>query len=79
MHNGVFKDLRTVLEFYDKYNNEERAINKETNKPWDEPEVEHSVNLKDLKAKKLTDKKIDAIIAFLKTLTDKRYEHLLEK
>ncbi len=78
MHNGVFKDLKTVIEFYDKYNNPDRTTNQETNKPWGEPEVAHSVNLKDLKAKKLTDEKIEALIAFLKTLTDKRYEHLLE-
>ena len=30
MHNGVFKDLRTVVEFYDKYNNKERTLNPET-------------------------------------------------
>ena len=24
MHNGVFKELKTVVEFYDKYNNKER-------------------------------------------------------
>ena len=27
----------------------------------------------------LDDKRVDAIVAFLKTLTDKRYEHLLPK
>lgn len=78
MHNGVFKDLRTVILFYDKYNNIKRNINPETNQPWGAPEVEKTVNLKDLAAKKLTDRKVDALVAFLKTLTDKRYEHLLE-
>ncbi len=78
MHNGVFQDLRTVIAFYDKFNNPQRIDNPETNQPWDEAEIEHSINHKDLKMKKLNDQKIDAIVAFLKTLTDKRYEHLLK-
>lgn len=79
MHNGVFKDLRTVVLFYDKYNNKERVLNPESNKPWDKPEVKETINLDDLKAKKQSDRKIDALVAFLNLLTDKRYEHLLEK
>lgn len=79
MHNGVFKDLKTVTEFYDKYNNKERVNNPETNKPWDKPEVKETINLDDLKAKKQNDRKIDALVAFMKLLTDKKYEHLIEK
>ncbi|PID66700.1 MAG: methylamine utilization protein MauG [Gammaproteobacteria bacterium] len=79
MHNGVFKDLRTVVEFYDKYNNPDRQINPETGKPWGKPEVSDNIALDELKAKALTDRKIDALVAFMKILTDKRYEHLLEK
>lgn len=79
MHNGVFKDLRTVVEFYDKYNNSERNINPETGKPWGEPEVAGTIDLEDLKAKKMTDRKVDALVAFMKTLTDERYEPLLAK
>lgn len=78
MHNGVFKDLKTVVEFYDKYNNPNRKINKETKKPWDEPEVKGTISLKELKAKELNDRKIEALVAFMKTLTDKRYEYLLD-
>ncbi|PLY07809.1 MAG: methylamine utilization protein MauG [Arcobacter sp.] len=78
MHNGVFKDLRTVVEFYDKYNNKERTINPETKKAWDEPEVKETIDLEKLKAKKQSDRKVDALVAFMKLLTDKRYEHLLE-
>jgi cytochrome c peroxidase len=78
MHNGVFKDLKTVMEFYDKYNNPQRVNNPETGKPWNEPEVETTINRQDLTARKLSDQKIDAIIAFLNTLTDKRYEYLLQ-
>jgi cytochrome c peroxidase len=79
MHNGVFKTLRGVMEFYDKYNNKERVNNPETGKPWAKPEVNATINLDLLKAKKLTKRKIDALIAFMKLLTDKRYEHLLEE
>ena len=79
MHNGVFSDLKTVIEFYDKYNNKQRAINPETKKPWNEPEVKENISLKELKAQELTDKKIEALVAFLKLLTDKKYEYLLDK
>jgi cytochrome c peroxidase len=80
MHNGVFNDLRTVVLFYDKYNNKDprRQINPETKAPWDTPEVPENISLKELKSRKaLDDKRVDAIVAFLKTLTDKRYEPLL--
>ncbi|WP_152411753.1 cytochrome-c peroxidase [Moraxella macacae] len=79
MHNGVFKDLRTVVLFYDKYNNPDNTINPETGEPWAGPEVADNISLDELKAQKLTDRKVDALVAFMKTLTDKRYEHLLEQ
>jgi cytochrome c peroxidase len=79
MHNGVFSDLRTVVEFYDKYNNKDRIINKETNKAWDEPEVKDTISLKELKAKELSDRKVEALVAFMELLTDEKYEHLLKK
>jgi cytochrome c peroxidase len=78
MHNGVFSDLRTVVEFYDKYNNKDRIINKETNKAWDEPEVKDTISLKELKAKELSDRKVEALVAFMELLTDEKYEHLLK-
>ncbi len=77
MHNGVFKDLKTVVEFYDKYNNKDRTINPETRKEWDEPEVKDTISLEELKAKKLSDRKVEALVAFMKLLTDEKYEHLL--
>ena len=79
MHNGVFKELRTVMEFYDHYNNPERSINPETGKPWQSAEVPQTVDKEDLKGKALTDRKVDALIAFMKILTDKRFESLIEK
>lgn len=78
MHNGVFQDLRTVVLFYDKYNNPKRVINPETGQLWGEPEVPENVDLATLeKAPALPDRRVDAIVAFLKTLTDQRYEPLL--
>jgi hypothetical protein len=41
--------------------------------------VTYSINFDDLeKGIKLSDKKVNALVAFLKTLTDKRYEHFLK-
>lgn len=78
MHNGVFSDLRTVVLFYDKYNNPTRRVNPETGQPWAEPEVADNIDFASLqKAPALSDQRVDAIVAFLKTLTDERYENLL--
>lgn len=78
MHNGVFKELRTVLEFYDHMGDGDRPLNPETNAPWRQTDVNTTINHEDLAMPELTDDKLDALEAFLKTLTDKRYEHLLE-
>ena len=81
MHNGVFKDLRTVILFYNKYNSisKKRQINPETGRVWRTPEVPENLSRKELETgPALDDKRIDALVAFLETLTDKRYEHLLE-
>lgn len=78
MHNGVFQDLRTVVLFYDKYNNPKRKINPETKKTWAKAEVEKNIALPELAAPALTDRKVDALVAFMRLLTDERYEHLLK-
>jgi len=80
MHNGVFQDLRTVVLFYNKYNSLDplRQVNPETGERWKLPEVTKTLAVSDLiKGKDLSDDEVDAIVAFLKTLTDARYEHLL--
>lgn len=61
MHNGIFKTLKEVLEFYnsrDKYNR------------WGPPEVETNVNHDELGDLKLSEQEMNDIIAFLNTLTD---------
>lgn len=79
MHNGVFRDLRTVVLFYDKYNNPTRTLNPETGQPWGEPEVADNLARKELEhGPALENERVDALVAFLKTLTDQRYEHLLK-
>ena len=82
MHNGIFKDLRTTVVFYNKYNSKasDAQTNPETGMPWGTPEVEGTLSLEELEhGPALDTKRIDALVAFLKTLTDKRYEHLLEE
>lgn len=81
MHNGVFQDLRTVVLFYDKYNSRsaKRQINPETGAQWGVPEVAENVSLKELESgPALKEKRVDALVAFMQTLTDQRYEHLLK-
>lgn len=80
MHNGVFKDLRTVVLFYNKHNSRKVSmqINPETGEPWQEPEIAENISLEELETGPgLDDRRIDALVAFLETLTDQRYEHLL--
>lgn len=81
MHNGVFADLRTVVLFYNKYNSlaPRRQINPETGESWRAPEVPGALSVDFLtEGPALDDKRVDALVAFLKTLTDQRYEYLLE-
>ncbi|WP_172328120.1 cytochrome-c peroxidase [Mangrovicoccus sp. HB161399] len=81
MHNGVFEDLRTVVLFYNKYNtkNPERLVNPETGQPFGPAPVPGTLSMTELTAgPALDDQRIDAIVAFLKTLTDARYEPLLD-
>lgn len=80
MHNGAFKDLRTTVLFYNQYNTKDpdRLINPETGKPFGAPEVPETLSVKELThGPALDDKRIDALVAFMKTLTDRRYEPLL--
>jgi cytochrome c peroxidase len=81
MHNGVFRDLETVVRFYNQYNSKSAAskLNPETGKPWGEPEVPENLSLTELEhGPALDDKRIQALVAFLEALTDQRYETLLD-
>lgn len=76
MHNGVFKTLKTVVHFYNT-RDVSGAVNPETGLPWRAPEVPETVNRSELGDLGLSDEEEDAIVAFLKTLTDRRYEGLM--
>jgi len=81
MHNGVFQDLKTVVQFYNKYNVRGPAadINPETGERWGEPEVAENIALEELESgDALDERRINALVAFMKMLTDKRYEHLVK-
>ncbi|MBU2485400.1 MAG: methylamine utilization protein MauG [Alphaproteobacteria bacterium] len=80
MHNGVFEDLRTVVSFYNRYNSTaaEAQLNPETGKPFGFPPVPETLAVKELThGPALDDRRVDALVDFLKTLTDARYEKLL--
>jgi len=83
MHNGKFQKLSTVLKYYnhmgDGGTGARESINPETNKAWGEPDVKTSISKEKLTMPELDDTKLKALEAFLGTLTDERYEHLLKK
>ena len=81
MHNGIFAELRTAVLFYNRYNSKDPAaqINPETGREWSETEFVKTISMDELThGPALDDKRIDALVAFLRTLTDARYEHLLK-
>lgn len=79
MHNGVFKDLKTVIMYFNHFNAPDEHKKTQTESKWDKPEYEPTINYEDLNAPYLNSEEIDALIAFLETLTDERYLPLLEK
>lgn len=60
LHNGVFKSLKEVVHFYNTRDVEE----------WPAPEVSANINTEELGDLGLTDAEEDAIVAFMKTLSD---------
>jgi cytochrome c peroxidase len=62
MHNGVLLTLRQVVDFYNSRDTEPAR--------WGSPEVAENVNSDELGNLGLNDEEIDAIVAFMETLTD---------
>lgn len=80
MSNGVFKELSTVLAFYNHMSGQESTtLNPETNTTWAEAEVNATINHPLLKMELLSDEELAALEAFLILLTDKQYEAALNK
>ena len=76
MHNGVFKDLKTVIHFYNT-RDVAGAINPETGAVWEKGEVDINKNTEELGNLKLSEAEENDLLAFLLTLTDAEYEHLV--
>jgi cytochrome c peroxidase len=74
MHNGVFQNLRTVIEFYNHRAGNGNGINPETNQAWRGADVSATVDTRRLRMRRLSGADMDALEAFLRTLTDARYE-----
>jgi len=66
MHNGVFKSLKEVVHFY----NTRDVPRANSGDNWPAPEVSANVNTVDLGNLGLTDGEENAIVAFMKTLSD---------
>lgn len=79
MHNGVFKELSTVIKFYDHFlTGSEHTLNPETGLAWAAPEVPETVSTTELvDGNKLDESEVEALVCFLHTLTDERYEPLI--
>jgi cytochrome c peroxidase len=78
MHNGVFRDLETAVAFYGKFTLRHQR-NPETGQPWQPAEVPETVDEEILvEGQPIDPARVRHLTAFLKTLTDRRYEHLLD-
>ena len=62
LHNGVFKTLKEVVNFYN--------TSGDPNAGWPPPEVPQNVNITELSNLGLTDEEEDALVAFMETLSD---------
>lgn len=82
MRNGIFENLRTAVAFYNKYPSRRpaRQINPETGLDWGPPEVDENLSLPELRSGlEISEERIDALVAFLETLTDQKYEPLMQR
>jgi len=80
MHNGVFEELSTAILFYGKFTlgDQQSQTNPETGEQWGDAEVAETVNLELLRqGQPINRERAMALAAFLTTLTDQRYELLL--
>ena len=82
MHNGVFKKLETAIAFYNQYLvvTTQSGTNPETSLPWRAPAVPENIARTKLRSgQPIGPERMKSLVAFLKTLTDAKYEHLLSK
>lgn len=81
MHNGVFEELATVIMFYDQFfEGSTFPINPETGSPWRDPLHGDNLALTELlDGRRMTQDDVEAMVCFLRTLTDERFEPLIEE
>lgn len=82
MHNGVFQDLSTAILFYNKFtlSNLQSQTNPETGELWGDAEVTENIDLDLLRdGQPIAENHVALLIAFLRALTDQRYESLLDE
>ena len=81
MHNGLFRELATVVMFYDQFfEGSAFPINPETGTAWREPAVPETLALDELlDGRRMTLDDVEAMVCFLRTLTDERYEPLIQE
>ncbi|PCI07638.1 MAG: methylamine utilization protein MauG [Gammaproteobacteria bacterium] len=86
MHNGVFRDLTTVIEFYNHISNRSEPshqMNPETGLIWELPEVADNISIGELASGDVTKMdsvtEIENMVCFLRILTDAKYEHLIQE
>lgn len=82
MHNGSMQELGTALRFYNRYLAQTPAAqtNPETGQPWGDPPYPDTLSRQELESGiALSEARLKALEAFLRTLTDRRYEHLLSE
>jgi cytochrome c peroxidase len=77
MHNGFFSDLRATVDFYNTRDTRPRCAGPEAGEKqalaagcWPEPEVAANVNREELGDLGLSEREVDDIVAFMRTLTD---------
>ena len=78
MSNGIFKELKTVIRYFNYRAGNPEPINPETGESWAKPEVNATINHEILDTlEPLNETEIEALESFLKLLTDKKYEKFL--
>ena len=86
MHNGIFNELETVIRFYQ--HAKDLALNlpggvinnPETNLPWGNAEINENIahDILGKNKQNLDNGEIEALVCFIISLTDARYENLLD-
>jgi cytochrome c peroxidase len=67
-HNGLFDNLKEVVDLYNQRDLDSKKS--PTERRWPQAEVQENVNDEELGDLKLTPEEVDALVAFMETLTD---------